>query len=143
LIHLGYLYQDLTTYSILKLTAKSRPLLLGEVKLSLALPRVNPFPAKNAKKTKKGAKKSNSAASITNSEDETLLSALRELRRKIARDAGIPPYIVFGDVTLIQMAELRPADGDELLNITGVGKHKLGSYGALFLEEIRKHPINL
>jgi len=140
LVHLGYLHQDLTAYSILKLTAKSRPLLLGEEKLSLARPRVNPFSAKTSgKKSTKGSGKRDGAATITNPEDETLLSALRELRRNIARDAAIPPYIVFSDVTLIQMAERRPANADELLDIPGVGKHKLGSYGALFLEEINKH----
>ncbi len=140
LIHLGYLYQDLTAYSVLKLTSLARPLLCGEEKLSLARPRVKPFSTKESgKKSTKGTKKSSGAATSTNQGDEALLLALRELRKKIARDSGIPPYMVFGDATLIQMAERRPTNSDELLDITGVGKHKLGSYGAIFLTEIRRH----
>ena len=139
LIHLGYLYQDLTAYSVLKLTAASRPVLVGEEKLSLARPRVNQFSAKvRGKRTAKGTNKTGGLANI-NPKDETLIQALRELRTQIARDAGIPPYMVFGNETLMQMAVRRPANADELLDISGVGKQKLGSFGPIFLAEIRKY----
>ncbi len=51
----------------------------------------------------------------------------------------MPPYIVFGDATLIQMTRLKPMREDELLRITGVGQSKLEKYGADFLDAIAEH----
>jgi ATP-dependent DNA helicase RecQ len=65
-----------------------------------------------------------------------LFDQLRSLRKHLAEVEGVPPYIVFGDASLIQMARDRPVDEAGLLNITGVGQHKLEKYGNDFLDAI-------
>lgn len=142
LIHLGYLVQDIGAYSILKLTAASRPLLLGKERLSLAQPRLKPIQTKTRGiSASKGPKKERVGVETLGVGDDELFQALRDLRKQIARDAGVPPYVVFGDATLLAMASNRPMTPDDLLEISGVGKQKLGSYGPLFLAEIRKHTV--
>jgi ATP-dependent DNA helicase RecQ len=71
--------------------------------------------------------------------DEGLFDALRELRREIADGLGVPAYIVFGDVTLRQMAREYPTDERALHNISGVGEQKLERFGAQFLDAIVKY----
>lgn len=65
-----------------------------------------------------------------------LFEQLRALRREIARDEGVPPYVVFSDATLREMARLRPRDEAELLDVKGVGEKKLARYGRRFLAAI-------
>jgi ATP-dependent DNA helicase RecQ len=127
LVHRGYLVQDIAAYSVLKLTDAARPLLRGEESLQLARPRVR----EQAKK-----KKTLRAAACRGFYDETLFEELRVLRKRLADEQGVPPYVVFGDVTLIQMARISPVDESALLDITGVGQHKLEKYGAEFLAAI-------
>jgi ATP-dependent DNA helicase RecQ len=71
--------------------------------------------------------------------DETLFDLLRGLRRRIADELGVPAYIVFGDVTLREMARDVPLTPAALSEITGVGAKKLEQFGAVFLEEIREY----
>jgi ATP-dependent DNA helicase RecQ len=130
LIHHGYLIQDIAAYSVLKLTDAARPLLRGEVDLELALPRI---------KTK--AKKKPKAARDAGPYDEGLFDHLRELRKRLADEQGVPPYIVFGDATLIQMASLCPLDEDQLLAVSGVGQAKLAKYGRDFLDAITEYSL--
>lgn len=65
-----------------------------------------------------------------------LFEKLREVRLKIARKEGVPPYCVFTDKTLVDMCRQRPHTGEEMLDISGVGEHKLKKYGKKFLEAI-------
>ncbi len=126
LIHHGYLMQDIANYSVLKLTPEARPLLRGEVHLELARPRI---------KTQTG-KKAGKASTEQQPYDEGLFEHLRELRKRLASQQGVPPYIVFGDNTLIQMAREKPMDEEQLLQISGVGQAKLAKYGGEFLGAI-------
>ncbi|WP_432823074.1 DNA helicase RecQ [Trichloromonas sp.] len=126
LIHLGYLCQDVASYSVLKLTEQARPLLRGEHPLVLARPRV-----KLREQKKPGRRK---VAEFDY--DESLFSALKALRKRLADEAGVPPFVVFGDATLAEMAARRPTDVEALLQVSGVGKHKAARYGADFIEEI-------
>jgi len=126
LIHHGYLEQDIANYSVLKLTPAARPLLKGEIRLELAKPRI-----KEAKKTKRPR-----VDAAQGSYDEMLFDQLRRLRKQLADAEGKPPYVVFGDATLVQMARERPVTDQELLAISGVGQHKLEKYGADFLDAI-------
>jgi len=129
LIHLGYLRQDVANYSVLKLTEAARPLLRGEQRLTLARPRLRVAPEKKAPRGKPGEL----------DYDAGLFENLRALRKRLADDAGVPPYVIFGDATLAEMAAYLPEDRQSLLAINGVGKLKLQRYGAEFLEEIRSH----
>jgi ATP-dependent DNA helicase RecQ len=67
-----------------------------------------------------------------------LFGKLRELRHEIAREEGIPPYIIFSDKTLINMAAKVPASKSEMLEVPGVGEYKYVKYGERFLELIEK-----
>jgi ATP-dependent DNA helicase RecQ len=65
-----------------------------------------------------------------------LFEELRAVRKRLADEAGVPPFVVFSDATLLEMAASRPGSEDELLSITGVGAHKLRKYGGAFLQAI-------
>ena len=106
LIHRGYLEQDIAAYSALKLTGAARPLLRGEERLELARPRL---------KGKAGRRRRDPA--LDSPADEALFERLRLLRKRLADSQGVPPYVVFGDATLSQMARDRPLDDDELLAV--------------------------
>lgn len=127
LIHLGYLEQDITNFSVLRLTEAARPLLRGENTLTLARPRVKPASA--GKKVRKQI--------VGLDYDEALFQLLRVRRKKIADRDGVPPFVVFGDASLAEMAAILPTDEDSMLEINGVGEHKLEKYGAEFIEEIQ------
>ncbi len=133
LIHHGYLLQDIERYSVLRLTPQSRPVLRGEKKLQLALPRIR---EKSKRKTK--ALKDTSAIGPY---DETLFERLRALRKTLADKAGVPPYVVFGDNSLLLMARDKPTEVEEFLQINGVGQTKLERYGGEFMNTIAKHCI--
>ncbi|MEO0823659.1 MAG: RQC domain-containing protein, partial [Pseudomonadota bacterium] len=71
--------------------------------------------------------------------DEALFEALRSLRGRLAREAGVPAYVVFNDRTLVDMTARRPADLEAMAAVHGVGRAKLERFGADFLAEIRAH----
>jgi ATP-dependent DNA helicase RecQ len=79
------------------------------------------------------------AAPVSDDVDAELLSALKQLRRKLAQDGGVPAYVVFPDRTLIAMAEARPATYDALGEVHGVGAKKLATYGEAFLDVLIAH----
>ena len=131
LIHHGYLVQDIANYSVLKLTEAARPLLRSEQTLQLAKPRIR----------ERAKKKRTRADAAHGPYDEVLFDQLRDLRKRIADEQGVPAYIVFGDASLVQMARDIPMDEAELLNITGVGQHKLEKYGSDFLNAIAGYSL--
>jgi len=69
---------------------------------------------------------------------EMLFETLRRLRKTIADEQGVPPYIIFPDSSLRLMAQNRPQMPDELLAITGVGSYKLAQYGDRFLAALQQ-----
>ncbi|HEY5973327.1 MAG TPA: RQC domain-containing protein, partial [Geobacteraceae bacterium] len=128
LVHLGYLEQDLGNYSVLRLTSLARPLLRGESRLELARPRARAVAEK--KTSKRGLRE------LTH--DPILFEELRLLRKRLADAQQVPPFVVFSDATLVEMAARRPATSEEMAQISGVGSHKLGRYGSDFLQAIRE-----
>jgi ATP-dependent DNA helicase RecQ len=102
--------------------------LRGEETLELARPRI---------KTPSRRKAPKSAG--TGRYDETLFEALRALRKSLADAQGVPPYIVFGDATLVEMAREVPLTPAALLEISGVGQKKLERYGEDFLAILRSY----
>ena len=68
--------------------------------------------------------------------DRDLFERLRELRLRIARERGVPPYVVFHDTTLREMARLRPRTLEALHTIYGLGERKIADYGQQCLEVI-------
>jgi ATP-dependent DNA helicase RecQ len=130
----GILTTDAEGIGSLKLTEKSREVLDGAITLEL---RKNPLQApgggrKKAKKTVPAALLAEDGA-LADPEAAERFERLRELRLKLAKEAEVPPYVVFHDKTLATMAALRPRDESELMAISGVGDAKLERWGAAFL----------
>jgi ATP-dependent DNA helicase RecQ len=133
LIHHGYLLQDIEHYSVLRLTPEARPVLRGEKTLQLALPRIRDK-AKRKPKAPKGAE-------AIGEYDQALFERLRALRKTLADEAGVPPYVVFGDTSLLLMARDKPTESEEFLQISGVGEAKLERFGDEFMNAIAQHSI--
>ena len=70
--------------------------------------------------------------------DRVLFEALRSLRRSIADERGVPPYLIFSDASLRDMARLRPSTREQLREVKGVGDWKLETFGDRFLAVIRR-----
>ncbi|WEJ62694.1 DNA helicase RecQ [Thiomicrorhabdus lithotrophica] len=130
LIHLGYIYQDIQNYSVLKLTELSGDVLKGKTEIQLA------FPKKSASKVTRPGKKSSSKETLLD-KDRDCFEELRALRKEIAESEDKPAYQIFGDATLVEMAQKRPTTDNELLAISGVGEKKLENYGFEFLAALR------
>jgi len=132
LIHQGYLTQAITRHLTLQLTEAARPVLRGEQTLLLAVPRLQVLTGRKARSHRE--RDSELAPG-----DAKLFRALRALRKQIAEEEEVPPYVVFNDATLQEMARQQPCDETELLAINGVGYRKLERFGEAFLTCIRDH----
>ncbi|MCF6263559.1 MAG: DNA helicase RecQ [Xanthomonadales bacterium] len=128
LIHRGFLYQDIAAYSVLKLTPQARGLLRNETSIALARPRLK----------EKLTKKPPPAAIDLNDDDLELFGSLRDLRKKLASTQGVPPYVIFGDASLLQMCRDKPVSAADFLLINGVGAVKLERFGQAFMEIIEQ-----
>lgn len=106
----------------------ARAILKGEAELSLVLP------------PKRERRRRSRSGGGDNPVGNPLFEALRAKRREIAQEAGLPPYVIFHDSVLRDMALSRPASLAELGRISGVGTRKLDAYGAAFLDVIREAP---
>ena len=127
LIHLGFIREVVDQFnSTLQLTESAKPILQGEVALSLAMPRISSVTTSIVKN-----------APINY--DKDLFARLRFLRKQIADRENIPPYIVFNDATLQEMAQYQPTSAREMLQINGVGTIKLERFAQPFIEIIRQH----
>ena len=124
----GYLHADAERYGALRLTAKSRPLLKGEDRIRLRQDAA-------VKPQRKAAPKPVQAVAP---QDQGLWEKLRDLRRRLAEAAGVPPYVIFHDATLKEMVRLRPSSPEDLLTLHGVGQTKLDRYGAAFLQTLQE-----
>lgn len=119
-------------YRSLALTGKCLKLLSGEMKLEL---RKQEFAVSKSEKYTRKVSKTKEAQ---HGRDD-LLSALKNLRNKLAKDKGLPSYIVFNDKSLHDMCAIMPRNDNEFLMVHGVGQSKLDNYGDEFLSVIRSH----
>ena len=83
----------------------------------------------------------NAAQSVVAYADQNLFQALRQKRTDIARAQNVPPYVIFHDKTLIELAAAKPSSRAAMADVPGVGEAKLARYGEAFLEVIRGHDI--
>ncbi|MGN3974488.1 DNA helicase RecQ [Tsuneonella sp. SYSU-LHT278] len=116
-----------TEHGGLRLGGDAKAILKGERAVSIASPPV------------RGRSRRRGADGAANPVGDPLFDALREERRSIAREAGVPPYVVFHDATLREMAAARPRTLAQLAQIAGVGTKKLEAYGEAFLAVLRQH----
>ena len=131
----GLLAPDPDGYGGLRLTEKSRAVLSGGKTISL-----RKLPPKTApSKTKKPADQPDRSTQPLADHEARLFEALRELRLKLAREQSVPPYVIFHNATLVDMAKKKPADAAAMAAVSGVGQVKLERYGADFLQVIKAH----
>ena len=130
LLQQGLLSQTTDSYPVLKLNALSMEILRRQrsVEIDMPVQRVQ-IPARQ--------EKSNGRSPALKPEEEGLFQRLRDLRKEIADEQGVPPYIIFSDATLRAMAQQRPQSLSHFAQIPGVGERKLEAYFTPFTNEIR------
>ena len=128
LLERGLLTADPERYNALFLTQTGNALMRGRGELCIKLPR--------EKKPETAARRTEELAADV---DEKLFEKLRALRTKVAQRAGVPPYVVFSNATLADMAARQPKSEYELLGVRGVGEAKARRYGAEFVDCIRAY----
>jgi len=124
LIHKGLLRVDIEANAVLRITEGARPVLKGEVDLQIATPRLD---IKSTKKTESKVY------------DKELFARLKHLRKVIADEHSVPPFVVFSDATLIDMTEKLPQTEQQFIQVSGVGNTKLERYGEAFLTLLRDY----
>lgn len=127
LVHKGLIRVDITAHAALRLTEAARPVLKGDVAVQLAVPRLEFKPDK---------KKAKHAPA---NYDRTLFTRLKHLRKVLAEENEVPPYVVFSDATLVDMASKLPTTRNTLLDVSGVGQTKLERYGDAFMQLINDY----
>ena len=127
LVARGYLRVDMDRFGALRLEEQCRQLLRGEETIELR--------RDAAKKAGRQTTKTRLPADI----DVGLWEALRERRRELAEDQGVPPYVIFHDRTLQEMCTALPQNLTQFGRLTGVGERKLDKYGTDFIQVIETH----
>ncbi|MCC7083409.1 MAG: DNA helicase RecQ [Pirellulales bacterium] len=129
LVKLQVLVQTSDEYPVLQLNDASWEVMRDQRKISLV------------RRHKLAAPTRRSKADVTSWEgvDRELFDALRTLRRGYAEDRGVPPYVIFNDATLREMARVRPSNLEKLRLIYGIGERKLAEFGAAMLAAIDEH----
>ncbi|MBD2168550.1 DNA helicase RecQ [Calothrix membranacea FACHB-236] len=125
LLHQGLLEQTADGYSVLKLNALSWEVMRRQRTVNLAVSAVQKVTWEET---------SEKAVEV-----ELLMQRLRSLRKQLADEQSVPPYVVFQDSTLKLMAQVQPTTLTEFAKLSGVGSHKLAQYGDKFLAEIRAY----
>ncbi len=126
LLHQGLLAQSQDGYAVVSLNEASWQVLKGERTVQVG---ESVKPARGRKASK---------APAVAGADNTLFESLRKLRKRLADEAGMPPYIIFNDASLREMAQRQPTTLDEFATIVGVGQAKLARYGEQFVELIQQ-----
>lgn len=128
LIAAGMLEADMVAYGGLKLTEAARPVLKGEQEVWL---RRDAEPEKRMSKAERSARAKEAFAGAN---DDPLWQALKAKRLELAREQGVPPYVIFHDSTLLEIHNRKPQTLDDMGQISGIGQAKLQKYGDAFLQ---------
>ena len=145
MLQLGYLEIDYANAQTLKATPSGRKVLFGEAQAILTTYREadeSARPAKKERKERAASPVQPIRIAESGAPDEALLDSLRQLRRRIAQQEGMPAYIIFSDAALQDMADKKPVSIDDFAAIRGVGEVKLEKYGNVFVSLIR-HVLKL
>ncbi|MEO1718681.1 MAG: DNA helicase RecQ, partial [Pseudomonadota bacterium] len=131
----GVIRQDADGHQTLALTGHARPILKGEEPFEVRKPRADKGSGRGGRSRGSGAR----AATSVPANDRPLFEALREARKELATDAGVPPYVVCHDKTLVELAIVKPNKISALDGITGLGKTKIARFGAVLVDVITQH----
>ena len=136
-IHRGLLKQNVDAYNVIDLTEAG----IGAMTSAETIMLVRSATSREAAGLKSGSRTSRNRAGNQNDfeYDEELFDVLRSLRRDLAREKGVPPYVVFSDLSLREMARDYPVDRESFARIGGVGSKKCADYGEIFSSSIRQH----
>jgi len=130
LISQEFIYQDHSRFNVLRLTESARSILFEN----------GPFFISKQQAVKEKRSRMTPELSYSNRDfDAGLFQQLKEIRLVLAKKRHVPPYIIFSDKTLTEMAGAQPKTMSEFLGISGVGEKKLHDYGSIFLEGIRNY----
>jgi len=132
LIAAGMLEADMAAYGGLKLTEAARPVLKGEQEVWL---RRDAEPEKRMSKAERSARAKEAFAGAN---DDPLWQALKAKRLELAREQGVPPYVIFHDSTLLEIHNRKPQTLDDMGQISGIGQAKLQKYGDEFLQVLEE-----
>lgn len=140
MMQLGFFDIEYDKADAVKVTAAGEDVLWSRKQALLCQPAEDVLPlAKRSRKNKKIQLVIPHFTNVaTNEEDPNLFEALRILRKKCADEEGFPPYIVFSDKVLHNLATSKPTTLDDFGNVSGIGEHKKAKYGARFVELIMK-----
>ncbi|KQM20551.1 DNA helicase RecQ [Chryseobacterium sp. Leaf201] len=130
----SFLLKDIETYGVLKITEKGRQVLNGELKPSFLIAEDREFDLTQSK-----AESDQIQMQSGGGLDQNLFTLLKELRKKVAKKYGIPPYTVFMDPSLEDMTVQYPITVEEIAKIYGVGEGKAKKYGKEFADFISKY----
>ena len=138
LVASGLLESDIEAYGGLKLTETARPILRGEQAVWL---RRDADPVKRkAQRAERTAQGNNRPREpFAGANENPLWLALKAKRTELAREQGVPPYVIFHDSTLLGIVNQRPTTLDEMAQVSGVGQAKLARYGDEFLKVLKNH----
>lgn len=125
----GYLETDIESYGGIKLTEASRPVLRSETEVWLR--RDEDTSKRKSSKAERGARVKEGYAEAN---DDPLWHALKTKRTELAKEQGVPPYVIFHDSTLLEILNQKPGNLTEMGNISGIGQAKLARYGDDFLQ---------
>ena len=128
LVAAGFISVDMEAYGGLLLTETSRPVLRGEQEVWL---RRDADPAQ--RKSSKAERGSRMREAFAGANEDPLWQALKAKRMELAREQGVPPYVIFHDSTLLEILNQKPQTLDEMGRISGIGQAKLAKYGDAFL----------
>ena len=129
LINLGYVEIAYDQKNALKIMPASEPVLFGNQSIQLF----------KATAMREKAAPTEKIKPVVEQQRDELFEILRQLRKTLAQEKGVPPYIIFTDVTLEAMAQVKPISAQDLQQVHGVGEAKLAAYGEYFLEAIRDY----
>ena len=133
LLAAGLLEADAQGYGTLRLTASSRAVLSGDQHVKL---REDARPERASRGRRDSKRAAGSGSLGIEAYEQSMWDELRAVRTQLAKQQGVPPYVVFHDATLLAMLRALPANEDELAGISGVGEAKLKRYGRDFLAVI-------
>ena len=136
LMYQGYLELSGDQYPVIQTTRKSAEFQQNNRTLVMKLAKEKEQEEVSGRKQKRGSRKKAGAAAMLSEKDLELFETLRVLRREIAKEEKVPPYMIFSDKTLALMSAAHPANLEEMLRISGVGEFKLQKYGERFLQVI-------
>ncbi|MBU1777097.1 MAG: ATP-dependent DNA helicase, partial [Gammaproteobacteria bacterium] len=132
LVAAGFINVDIEGYGGLKLTEAARPVLKGEQEVWL---RRDAEPVKRGRATK-AERDARRKQPFAGANEDPLWLALKAKRTELAREQGVPPYVIFHDSTLLEILNRKPHTLDEMGQISGVGQAKLAKYGDAFLQVV-------